>query len=206
MDNAVGVVQAYLQINGYFTVAEYPIVERTESGVYRSVTDLDILAVRFPHARQVVPHERAHGGPAGPSFSPDPALGPFDDGIDMIIGEVKEGRAELNRGALDPDVLAAALTRFGCCGHQDVHSVVQELHRHGRAAASAGHHIRLIAFGTTPGEPSRQRFQTMYLGHVIEFIRSYLRLHWDVFQHAQFKDPAMAFLMLCEKARTASNE
>jgi hypothetical protein len=200
MDNAVGVVQAYLRINGYFTVAEYPIVERTESGAYRSVTDLDVLAVRFPRAREVVPHEHAHGWAPGPSFSPDPALGPFDDGIDMIIGEVKEGRAELNRAARDPEVLAAALTRFGCCGHHDVREVVQKLHNQGRATTSPGHRIRLIAFGTTPGESPDTRFQTIYLGHVLEFIRSYLHRHWEVFQHAQFKDPVLSLLMLCEKA------
>ena len=27
MDHAVALVEAYLQINGYFTVAEYPVIE-----------------------------------------------------------------------------------------------------------------------------------------------------------------------------------
>lgn len=27
MDNAVALVQAYLHVNGYFTVAEYPVLE-----------------------------------------------------------------------------------------------------------------------------------------------------------------------------------
>lgn len=201
MDNAVGIVQAYLRINGYFTVAEYPIVEQTESGVYRSVTDMDILAIRFPRARQLISRERAGRRPGGPSFSPDPALGPFDGGIDMIIGEVKEGRAELNRAARDPDVLAAALTRFGCCGHQDVHGVVQELHRCGHATTAPGHLIRLIVFGGVPGEATNNSFQTIYLGHILEFIRAYLRLHWEVFQHAQFKDPVLAFLKLDERTK-----
>jgi hypothetical protein len=34
----------------------------------------------------------------------------------MLIGEVKEGRAELNHAARDPAVLAAALTRFRLLG------------------------------------------------------------------------------------------
>jgi hypothetical protein len=194
MDNAVGVVQAYLRINGYFTAAEYPIVERTDSGAYRSVTDVDILAVRFPRARQLISHEHVGGRPAGPSFSRDPALGLFDGGIDMIIGEVKEGRAELNRAARDPDVLAAALTRFGCCGHQDVREVVCELHRSGHATTAPGHRIRLVVFGGVPGETTDSRFQTIYLGHILELIRSYLRLHWEVCQHAQFKDRCWLFL------------
>ncbi len=201
MDNAVGIVQTYLRINGYLTVAEYPIVERTESGAYRSVTDVDILAVRFPRAGHRISHEHSGGRPAGPSFSPDPALGPFNGDIDMIIGEVKEGRAELNRAARDPDVLAAALTRFGCCGHQDVREVVRELHRSGHATTSPGHRIRLVVFGGVPGETTDSRFQTIYLGHILEFIRSYLRLHWEVFQHAQFKDPVLAFLKLDERTK-----
>ena len=27
MDTAVGLVQAYLRVNGYFTVAEYPVLD-----------------------------------------------------------------------------------------------------------------------------------------------------------------------------------
>lgn len=201
MDNAVGVVQAYLRINGYFTVAEYPIVGRTDSGAYRSVTDVDILAVRFPHARQVISRGRASGHPAGPSFAPDPVLETLENDTDMIIGEVKEGRAELNRAARDPDVLAAVLTRFGCCGHQDVREVVRELHRSGHAVTAPGHRVRLMVFGGVPGEATDNRFQAIYLGHILEFIRSYLRLHWEVFQHAQFKDPVLAFLKLDERTR-----
>ncbi len=31
MDVAVALVQAYLQVNGYFTVCEYPVIERRRS-------------------------------------------------------------------------------------------------------------------------------------------------------------------------------
>lgn len=50
MDTAVALVQAYLRVNGYFTVAEYPVVEATGGGRHRSLTDIDILAFRFPGA------------------------------------------------------------------------------------------------------------------------------------------------------------
>jgi len=43
MDNAVALVQAYLRINGYFTVAEFPILEGSH-GQFHEVTDLDMLA------------------------------------------------------------------------------------------------------------------------------------------------------------------
>lgn len=48
MDNAVALVQAYLYVNGYFTVAEYPVLEALKHAGYRTVTDIDILAFRFP--------------------------------------------------------------------------------------------------------------------------------------------------------------
>ncbi|WP_125131640.1 hypothetical protein [Microbacterium sp. 10M-3C3] len=50
MDTAVGLVQAYLRVNGYFTVAEYPVLDATGPGGPRTITDLDILAVRLQRA------------------------------------------------------------------------------------------------------------------------------------------------------------
>ena len=40
MDTAVGLVQAYLRVNGYFTVAEYPVLDATGPGGPRTITDL----------------------------------------------------------------------------------------------------------------------------------------------------------------------
>src|SRR5687768_12044055 len=104
MDNAVALVQAYLRLNGYLTVTEFPVlVEGGPDGV-RTLTDLDVLAFRFPGA----------ASRAG-SITLDPALGADAAAADMIIGEVKEGRARLNASALDRKVIEAALIRFGCC-------------------------------------------------------------------------------------------
>jgi hypothetical protein len=50
VDTSVALVQAYLHINGYFTVAEYPVLEAHRSDHARTVTDLDILAFRFTGA------------------------------------------------------------------------------------------------------------------------------------------------------------
>ncbi len=33
MDNAVAQVQAYLQVNGYLTVTEYPVLEAARDGI-----------------------------------------------------------------------------------------------------------------------------------------------------------------------------
>ena len=44
----MSLVQAYLQLNGYFTSAEYPIMAAKHRGHFQTVTDIDILAFRFP--------------------------------------------------------------------------------------------------------------------------------------------------------------
>jgi hypothetical protein len=51
MDTAVALVQAHLQVNGYFAVTECPVVEALRHHGYRTATDLDILAFRFPGAQ-----------------------------------------------------------------------------------------------------------------------------------------------------------
>ena len=188
MDNAVVLVQAYLRVNGYFTVAEYPVIEAMRPGGFRVATDLDILAFRFPG-----------GGRLVPGIPPDPVLGIGRDQADMLIGEVKEGSAELNQAATDPAVLRAALTRFGCCPSDHVGHLVEQLLHHGRVLTPGGHHIRMIAFGSVTAS-GFHRYTTILLGHVVEYLREYLRENWDVLHNAEFKDPAFGFLMTLEKA------
>ena len=197
MDNAVSLVQAYLRLNGYFTVTEFPIVEAMPGGGHRAATDLDVLAFRFPHAGRLVAGERGKrdrivGGV-------DPALKLEHDEADMLIGEVKEGRAELNRGARRPTVLRAALTRFGCCHPDDVEEVVQSLVHKGQGSTKQGHQIRLVAFGSTI-ENSHAACLAMRLDHVIDFTVSFLRDNWDVLRVLEFKDPALGFLATIVKS------
>jgi hypothetical protein len=42
MDNAVALVRAYLQLNGYFTITEYPVVRKTGDGSFRTLTEVDV--------------------------------------------------------------------------------------------------------------------------------------------------------------------
>lgn len=201
MDTAVALVQAYLHINGYFTVTEYPVVEAMKRGGHRTATDIDILAVRFPSAGRFVPGR----GKAKRSeqFDPDPELCRDTSSVDMIIGEVKEGRAELNRGARNPDVLLAVLSRFGCCPDSHLEQSVQDLIRRGSADMPTGHRARLVAFGVSTGDHLGYPCEVMALSHVIRFTQEYLRKHWEVLRLAQFKESAFATLMILEKSRTA---
>lgn len=196
MDHAVAIVEAYLQINGYFTVAEYPVIEAMGNQHYSVATDVDILAFRFPGAGRLVPGRGGQG-----VFAPDRALGIDGEQADMLIGEVKEGRAELNRAARNPDVLRTALARFGCCSLDHADDTVQQLIRTGEAVAHSGHRVRLFAFGSSNGQAKRAGYRTLTLGHITDFIERYLEEHWDVLRHAQFKHPAFGLFMVLKKAR-----
>jgi hypothetical protein len=198
MDNAVALVQAYLRVNGYFTVAEFPVVEGVHQREYRAVTDVDIMAYRFPGAG-AEPLGRHSRTDAPVRFQTDPELGTAGDLPDMILGEVKEGRAELNPSARKPKVIEAALRRFGCCAGHPVEPVVDDLRRHGTAVTGAGHRIRLFAFGSIEGELSPGA-HTMSLGHVLGFLEQYLRGYWAELRSSQSKDPALSFLLMREKA------
>ena len=198
MDNAVALVQSYLQVNGYFTVAEYPIIASGRPGGYRAVTDLDILAFRFPRATRVVPRLHAHAR-SDEHEEPDPVLGVPVDQADMLIGEVKEGRAEMNEAATDPAVLQAALARFGCCPSMDTRRLTETLLRKGETALPSGHRLRMVAFGVSRADADRV-YTRIPMGHVVTFLQDYLRRHWEVLRHAQLKDPAFGFLATLEKA------
>lgn len=204
MDNAVALVQAYLRVNGYFTVAEYPVIEAMREGGYRAATDLDILAFRFPGSGQLVPRTgRGSSADSMVTVPLDPALAVARDEADMLIGEVKEGSAELNQATTDPAVLRAALARFGCCPPDHVPRLVEALLRHGNVTSPGGHRIRLVAFGSTaPG--GSPRHSVILTGHVVAFLRRYLHENWDLLRSAEFKDPAFGFLMTLAKAERGS--
>jgi len=112
VDTSVALVQAYLHVNGYFTVAEYPVLEAYRGDHARTVTDLDILAFRFAGAGHDVIHGRGRR-PLDDRVT-DPILRCPADRPDMIVGEVKEGAARFNAAMRDPVVLEVALARFGC--------------------------------------------------------------------------------------------
>ncbi|HWW77854.1 MAG TPA: hypothetical protein VNZ44_20790 [Pyrinomonadaceae bacterium] len=209
MDNAVALVRAYLHVNGYFTVTEFPVLEAIGSGGYRTATDVDVLAFRFPLAGLTVSGAAGAcgGGRTAGVLGPDPALGAPSDRPDMIVGEVKEGRACVNEAAWDPAVLGAVLARFGCCEPGHTARVAEELLRKGRAETPCGHRVRVVAFGSTPGGPTGgHRYTTVSMGHVVRFLQEQLRGHWEVLGQAQLKDPAFGFLATVEKALRGSRE
>jgi len=166
MDHAVALVQSYLQLNGYFTSAESPIIASAGRRGFRTITDIDVLAFRFPSgldaARSVPVRQRA---PRGLDTSElDPGLGVTPDLIDMVVGEVKEGRVGINNGARDPEVLKAVISRLGQTGEED--RAVADLLQTGVARVSSGVIIRFIAFGAFPPGAPVPPCRIISLGHV----------------------------------------
>jgi hypothetical protein len=198
LDHAVSLVQAYLQLNGYFTSAEYPVVAQAARGGFRALTDIDILAFRFPASH---PGCSTNGSSQGLTLAePDPGLGVPADRVDMIIGEVKEGKVNFNSGVIDPDVLRTVLRRFGC-NAEETESLVNGLLDSGSVTVPSGYQVRLIAFGAFPPGSAVPPCRIISLGHVLEFLQVYVHEHWEMLRHCQFKDPAFGFLMTLEKAR-----
>jgi hypothetical protein len=199
VDNAVALVQAYLHVNGYFTVAEYPVLEAVRGEHARSVTDLDILAFRFAGAGHDVIRGRGRRPLGGQALAPDPTLGCPADRPDMIVGEVKEGAARLNPAMRNPVVIEVALARFGCTPPQDAPGLARQLLAQGHATTAAGHAIRMVAFGDIPDTDRQGPWTTVPMGHIVRFLRSYLKEHWDILRHAQIRDSALGMLALMEK-------
>ena len=99
MDTAVGLAQAYLELCGYFVLAELP-VRAAENGAYHGVTDLDIVAVRFPHPPLALPQRITR--PLEVFLVADSALETFDTGVDVIIGRWTIGRITARAGFRQP--------------------------------------------------------------------------------------------------------
>ncbi len=201
MDHAVALVQAYLQVNGYFTVAEYPVLEALEAGGYQSATDIDLLALRLCHAGGVL---AAGAGPdRAVRFEPDPELRAPRGSADLLIVEVKEGRAELNPSARDGKILSAVLTRFGLEPHARMETSIAELQRTGRANWPGGVWVRLLAFGSVIDPKTVAGFQAISLPHVTRFLSDYLDENWEALRHAHIRHQGFGFLALLEQIRRA---
>lgn len=199
VDTAVGLAKAYLELCGYFVLAELPVRTADRSG-YHDVTDLDIIAVRFPHAPDQL------RGPTAPPLAvflgADPALETFEEGVDVIIGEVKEGEARLNPALQRAETIAFALRRLGCCPSERIEDEARILARAGKLDTAMGVslqcHIRLVAF-VGYGHPVQRGVHTVPLHRCAEFIAQRLREGRGVLAGVQFKDSVLSWFVLQAK-------
>ena len=196
MDPAVGLVKAYLEFCGYFVLHELPVREEERHG-YRDVTDLDVVAVRFPH------RPRASGGRAVEVFmGTDPSLGTPEDALDVVIGEVKEGEAQLNPGLRRRETVAFALRRVGCCPEDAVEREAEAVARAGRRemvmAGGLRCVVRLVAFAGRGGT-ARGASMTVPLRICAEAVIRRLQESKDVLAGTRLRDPVLEVLALGQK-------
>lgn len=207
MHTAVGVVESYLRLNGYFTVAEYQVQHPVtgQPGTYETATDLDILAVRLPWAAETVLRHPIHPQEVRCEIwlADDPALAPARDVPDVLIGEVKEGAGELNRRLRTPEVLHAALRRVGCCPEAHINNAAADLLHAGAVRFAPPHgvacRVRLASFCGYIDEPRAPAVLTITLGHMLQFISDRLVAYRPVLRSAQVGDPVLSLVKLIDK-------
>lgn len=192
MDPAVALAQAYLQLNGYLTITEFPITSGAGAEA-RAVTDIDLIALRFPGARPV-----GQSTATGPDT--DPLLQIGDDTMDLLICEVKEGKARLNPNLSRSDTLARTLERVGCCAPGHVRHHVESLQRHGVAKMDhrgVACRARIAVFAGRPGNP--RRALVVSLAHAAREVCRFLQIHQAELHATQFSQPALAQMGLLMK-------
>ena len=197
MDIAVNLVENYLRLNGYLTLSEFEIQQRQRDGGWQTVTDVDIVAIRFPGPLYAGDDDEAEE--CRFILIEDAGLGLEDGVIDVIIGEVKQGEAVLNAGMTSHAALHTILQRFEWLFDSDLHSVIDRLQTggvsHDDARAGGQVRTRLVAFGRSDVLDTN----TINLTHVFEQVYGYMRRHDDMLHGAQFKEPAPALLHLLVK-------
>jgi hypothetical protein len=199
VDTAVALVKSYLELCGYFVLAELPVRANHGAG-YQDVTDIDVIAVRFPHppAARSRPADR----PLDVFLGVDPVLGTSGDGVDVVIGEVKEGQARVNPALVRDDTIVFALRRLGCCPEHRLDEEARLIrHGAGREMSMPGGvrcRVRLVAFAGH-GVASDHGVQTVSLNHCVEFIGNRLREARDVLSGTQFKDPVLGLFAFQDK-------
>lgn len=194
-DPALDLVVAYLRLNGYFVLTEQELHVRQPTG-FRSLTDIDIIAVR-PPSDPGSPHD--HTGDAVEEClivtEVDPDLDVDSDRFDVILGEVKTGEAAFNPALLTAGALHAPLRRTGNIYSTALNEVVDGLLIDGKAITASAR-IRLVGFGSHGRIPRGTTFQ---LGSAAKFIRRHLASHQDLYRVTRFSDPVLALFTLLDK-------
>lgn len=207
MNPAVSLVEAYLRLNGYLTATEYAIQRPSSDpdAPYETATDIDVLAVRLPRAVQaVLRHPYREGEPyCEVLLEEDPLLDLPSHRMDVLLAEVKEGEAQLNRALRSRTVLHAALHRLGCCPPENLDGAVEALQSASEALLTAQpgipYRVRLLSFAGRP--PEREDFPVPYipLTHVVRFVTGYFQRYREILQSAPFSDPSLGLFKLLDK-------
>ena len=198
MDSSVALATAYLELNGFFVLTELPVQIAERQG-YRTATDVDILAVRLPHAAELVPGAGAHARDL--LLGQDPDLEIDVSRTEVLIAEVKRGRGQVNEASRDIAVLRFALRRTGCCPLEMLDAHAATLARAGMVETTTpdGHpcRIRMASFAGV-ATPLGRRVVSISLGHCVAFIRERLQRYQVQLRGAYFRDPVLNLLGLVD--------
>ncbi len=198
MDIAVNLVENYLRLTGYMTLSEFEVQRRDKKGRFKTVTDIDIMAIRFPGDIYLGDPHKAQDCEL--LVIDDPVLELEDETIDVIVGEVKQGQAELNPAIKDHGVLHSMLRRVEWIYDMELDQVIQGLQRETvhTAPGKGGGRIRtrLVAFGRS----RHSDVNTVSLSHIVTTMLNFFEEHEDAFKPIQFREPAPAFLRLLLKS------
>lgn len=196
MDIAVNLVESYLRLTGYLTLSEFEVQARREDGGFDTITDVDIMAIRFPGP---IFAGDPHGTDAHLLVLDDPALMLSEGQIDVIIGEVKQGEAQFNPGIRRHKVLHSMLRRVEWLFDAGIDRIVEDLGKHQvcEAPARGGGtiRVRLVAFGRAAGND----LHTITHTHIVKTLLGFLSTMGEAFKPVQFTDPAPAMLSLLHK-------
>jgi len=198
VDVAINLVESYLRLNGYLTLSELEVQRRSKSGLYETLTDVDMVAIRFPG--DLFATDAHTDEDCRMLLIDDPALRLEPETIDVIIGEVKQGEAVFNPHLTRHEVLHTVLRRIQWVYAGTLDPVIDDLAASGvsRVPARSGGTIRtrLVAFGRATAVD----LNTISLTHMVEQMVSFMAEFDDVLRPAQFKEPVPAFLRLLSKS------
>jgi len=199
VDAASGLVEVYLHVNGYLTLSEWQIQAVNQRGQWDTVTDVDILALRFPGDVFLAD---SHDPDLQSTLQVPGDLLMLEDGvIDVIVGEIKEGEAVFNPAFTRHETLHTVLHRLDWLyGEMGVGPVVLDLTEQGvcRSPAPGGGTVRtrLVAFGRAP----QLTENTIPIGMIFEEAVALLAEHEALLRSARFANPVAATLKLLHKA------
>lgn len=198
MDVATDLVEAFLRSNGYLTLSELPIQALNKRGDWETVTDVDILALRFPGRVFLAdPHNEDQAAylevPGVPLFLEE-------DTIDVIVGEVKQGEARFNPSIAKHQTLHTALHRLAWIYSEGLlDQVVEDLSDQGvcytpvRGGGTV--RTRLVAFG----QADEVTMNVIPIGVILERAVSTLDSHEELLRSARSSSAAASMLKLLHK-------
>ncbi len=197
-DPASELVVAYLRVNGYFILTDLEL-HVLEDGSYRTLTDLDIVAVRHPTLPGPAHHK---GGQTANGVvecllteEVDPSFDITTDRFDVVIGEVKRGTADFNPALKDPRVLHAAARRVGDVFGAPIDEVTKALASTGRFRTETTQ-VRLVAFGSD-GEVVDGT--TVHHEQMVRWLNDMLSRHQELIEVTSYSDPVLSLLSLAGK-------